>query len=153
MLITMETGITGYHLHQASYHAKHFLFFFISSHTVQTFNSCTSRPDVCQCLVVQTPMDNMSKINKPSTSMAHVNFKPKLLSVVRSSMHPYSGNWVSMGHAVVYYVRAAHAFSAGIKCRHCRIQLIIFPHIFQHFFDLVCFCCIYCFVLGNLPGN
>ena len=26
--------------------------------TVQTFNSCTSRPDVAQCLVVQTPTDN-----------------------------------------------------------------------------------------------
>ena len=29
--------------------------------TVQPFNSCTSRPDVCQCLVVQKPVDNMSK--------------------------------------------------------------------------------------------
>ena len=31
--------------------------------TVQTFNSCTSRQDVCQCLVVQTTMDGMSKIS------------------------------------------------------------------------------------------
>ena len=30
--------------------------------TVQTFNSCTSRPDVCQCLVVETLVDNMSNI-------------------------------------------------------------------------------------------
>ena len=29
--------------------------------TVQTFNSRTSRPDVCQRLFVQTPMDNLSK--------------------------------------------------------------------------------------------
>ena len=31
--------------------------------TVQTFtcNVCTSRPDVCQCMVVQTSMDDMSK--------------------------------------------------------------------------------------------
>ena len=29
--------------------------------TVQTFNSCTSRPDVCQWLVVKTPMVNISK--------------------------------------------------------------------------------------------
>ena len=28
---------------------------------VQRFNSCTSRQDVCQCLVVQTLMDYMSK--------------------------------------------------------------------------------------------
>ena len=28
--------------------------------TVQIINSCTSHPDVCQCLVVQTLMDNMS---------------------------------------------------------------------------------------------
>ena len=35
--------------------------------TVKAFNSCTMRPDFCQCMVVQIPMDNMSK--KPSTSM------------------------------------------------------------------------------------
>ena len=29
--------------------------------TVQSFNSCTSRPGVCQYLVVHTPMANMSK--------------------------------------------------------------------------------------------
>ena len=29
--------------------------------TVQTFNFYISRPDVCQCLVLQTSMDNMSK--------------------------------------------------------------------------------------------
>ena len=33
--------------------------------TVKTFNSCTSRPNVCQCLVVQIHIDNKSK-NKPS---------------------------------------------------------------------------------------
>ena len=27
--------------------------------TIQTFNSCTSRPDVCHSLVVHTPMHNM----------------------------------------------------------------------------------------------
>ena len=39
--------------------------------TVQTFSSCTSRTDVCQCLVVQTLVNNMPK-SKPSTSMTHV---------------------------------------------------------------------------------
>ena len=34
-------------------------------------------------------------------------------------MHQGPGNWVAIGHAVVYYARAAHAFSAGIKCRQC----------------------------------
>ena len=33
-------------------------------------------------------------------------------------MHP--GNWVAIKRAVVYCAQAAHAFSAGIKCRHCR---------------------------------
>ena len=37
----------------------------VSVCTVQTVNSCTSRPGVYQYLVVQTPMDNMSK-NSPS---------------------------------------------------------------------------------------
>ena len=35
-------------------------------------------------------------------------------------MHPCTGDRVAIGRAVVYYARAAHAFSAGIKCRHCR---------------------------------
>ena len=26
---------------------------------------------------------------------------------------------MAIGRAVVYYARAAHIFSAGIKCRHC----------------------------------
>ena len=43
-------------------------------------------------------------------------------SIVRSSMHPYPGNCVAIGHVVVFYARAAHAFSAGIKYWHCIIQ-------------------------------
>ena len=34
-------------------------------------------------------------------------------------MHQYPENWVAIGHAVVYYARAAHAFSAGIKYPYC----------------------------------
>ena len=34
-------------------------------------------------------------------------------------MDPCPGNWVAIGRAVVYYVWAAQAFSAGIKCPHC----------------------------------
>ena len=74
--------------------------------TVHTFNVYTSRPDVCQYLVVQTPIDYMSK-NNPSNSMTHVTFELKLRSVLRS-----------IG-AVVYYARAAHLFSVGIKCQRC----------------------------------
>ena len=87
---------------------------------MQTFNSYISRPDVCQCLVVKTLVDNMSK-NKPSTSMTHVVFETKLRPVVRSSMHPCPGNWVAIGRVVRYDAWAAHAFSAlvGIKCQHC----------------------------------
>ena len=36
--------------------------------TVQSFNSCTSRPEICQCLVVQTTMENMSKNNAKHTN-------------------------------------------------------------------------------------
>ena len=39
--------------------------------TIQIFNSSTSQLDNCQCLVVQTPMDNMSKA-KPSSLMSHL---------------------------------------------------------------------------------
>ena len=70
--------------------------------TGQTFNSCTSRPDICQCLVVQTPMDNMSKY-KPSIPMTHIACKAKLLSVVRFRdlwSHPWPGNWVAIGRTL-----------------------------------------------------
>ena len=45
--------------------------------------------------------------------MTHVACKSKLRSVVRSPMHPCPGNWVAIGREVVYYARAANAFSAG----------------------------------------
>ena len=89
--------------------------------TVQRFDSCTSRPKVCQCLVVQTPMDDMSN-DEPGTSMTnvHVAYKAKLCSVVGSSMqHLQETGWKLFGRSVVYYARSVHAFSAGNKCRHC----------------------------------
>ena len=46
--------------------------------------------------------------------------KSKLRSDLRSFMHPCPGNWVAIGRAVVYCARAAHAFSAEIKCRYCK---------------------------------
>ena len=98
--------------------------------TVQTVNSCTSRPDVCQCLAIQTSMDNMSK-NKPDTSMSQVSSESKLRSVVSSSMHPCPGNWVAIGSAVVYYPRAAQAFDSGIRYRHCRNTCLSCLHLDQ----------------------
>ena len=53
--------------------------------------------------------------------MAHLACEAKQPSVVRSSTHPCPGKWVAIRCAVVYYARAAHAFSAGIKCRHCSL--------------------------------
>ena len=86
--------------------------------TVQTFNSCTSRPDVCKCLVVKALVDNNSK-NKRSTQMTHIAFETKVRSVLKSHTHPCPGNCVATGRVVVNYARAALSFSAGIKCRHC----------------------------------
>ena len=57
--------------------------------------------------------------NKPSTATTQVACESKLRSVVRSSMHPCPENLVAIGRAVVNYAQDAHAFSAGIKCRHC----------------------------------
>ena len=51
--------------------------------------------------------------------MTHLVCESKLRLVVRSSMHPCPGHCVAIGHAVAYFPQAAHAFSAGIKCRHC----------------------------------
>ena len=39
-------------------------------------------------------------------------------------MQPCPGNLVAIGHMVVYYAWAAHAFSAGIKYRHCVIAYL-----------------------------
>ena len=64
-----------------------------SKYTLQTFNSCISRPSVCQCLVVHTPMDNISK------GYAKLNNDPRkcslrIKSVVRPSINQYpKKNW------------------------------------------------------------
>ena len=92
---------------------------FLSLCTEQAFNPCNSRPDVCQCLIVQTSMDGKSK-NRPSIAMIHEVCKSKVRSILRSSMHTCPGNLVAIRRAVAYYAWAAHTFSAGIKCRHCR---------------------------------
>ena len=67
-----------------------------------------------------TQGSHAKKHNKPSTAMAHVPWESKLRLVVNSSMHPRQCNWVAIGRAVVYSVRVVQAYSAGIKCRHCR---------------------------------
>ena len=41
-----------------------------------------------------------------SISMTHVVSESKLRLVVRSCMHPCPGNWVAIGHAVVYFAQA-----------------------------------------------
>ena len=97
---------------------------FVHTYNLQTFNSSTSRPDVWQCLIVHTPMDNMST-NKPNTSMAHIACESKPPSVLRSSIHSYSGNWVLIGCPVVCYARTAHTFGAGIKCLHCTLTFVL----------------------------
>ena len=40
-------------------------------------------------------------------------------------MHSCLGNWVAIGHAVVYFAQTALAFSAGIKCRHCKTYVTV----------------------------
>ena len=80
----------------------------------------------------KSPMANMSK-NKPNILMTHEACESKLRSVVRSSMHPYPGNRVAIGRAVVYYAWAAREFSAGIKCRHCiSVSLVLFRPVIVH---------------------
>ena len=65
--------------------------------------------------------------NSPNTSMTDEPCESKLHSVIRLSIHPCQGNWVATGHTVVYFARAAQAFSAGIKCRHCISYHITVP--------------------------
>ena len=83
----------------------------LNVHTVQTFNPCTSRLGVCQCQVVQTPMDDMLKdnrskhINDPHSLQIETIFSYELIH----SHMPI--NRVAIGRAVMYYDWAAHAFS------------------------------------------
>ena len=87
-------------------------------------NSCSNQADVCKCLVVQTPMDNMSKSKlHVRTSLTHVACDSKLLSVVRSSMPRKVGG--NQGYScVLCCAQAAHAFNAGIKCWHGTFRAI-----------------------------
>ena len=64
--------------------------------------------------------------NKQGTSMAHVACESKLRSVVDHTCIHAKEKCVAIGSAVVYSARAAHIFSAGIKCRHCRICTVVF---------------------------
>ena len=73
---------------------------FVSDFTVQTFNSCTSRPDVCQRLHEQTPTGNMS-IEMSIKTQKHSNdpssLRIKVMFICRSLMHPSPGNWLANG--------------------------------------------------------
>ena len=75
----------------------------------------------------------MSKTTS-SISMTHVACESKLRSIVRPSVHPRPGNLVAIRSAVVYYVRDARAFSAGIKCRHCIFSCILVRHVWRPFY-------------------
>ena len=88
-------------------------------HTVQAFYSCTSRPDVSQCLLVQHQRITWHW-NKPGKSLTQVACESMLRSVVRSCIQPCLGNWVEIVRAVVYCARAAHYYTATgtIELRH-----------------------------------
>ena len=67
----------------------------VHMYTVQKLNSCTSRPDACQCLLVQTPMDNMSK----GSSRIKATFS---CEVRDPWSHPCEESWEAIRCAVVY---------------------------------------------------
>ena len=98
--VTSRLGGARQHNHQAN------------NPMVQALSSCISRPDICQCLVVQTPMDNI-----PKAYAMHINYPRRLRisSVVWSFLNPCQEIWVAIGRADVYYARATHAFSVGSK--------------------------------------
>ena len=56
-------------------------------------------------------------------------FRKKLINyIVNTTVQTfeYPGNWVLIWRAIVYYARAANAFGAETKCRHCIHRLQIF---------------------------
>ena len=84
------------------------------SSTVQTFNCCTSRPDVCQRLVVQKIMDNVKSFAKDTNDTRSLRINATFsCEVIQASMSmELDGIW---------------AFSAGIKCRTVECPYPIFP--------------------------
>ena len=87
-------------------------------YTVPKFISCNSRTNVCQCMVVQTSRNNKkSQVLCCPAELANQIY-------VQLGDHPCPGNWSAIGHAVVYYARDAHAFSAGNNCRHCTASIL-----------------------------
>ena len=47
--------------------------------------------------------------------MTHVGCEFKDRPVEMLAMHPFTGNWLAIGCAVVYHAWGEQAFSAGIK--------------------------------------
>ena len=66
VLLSMKLAATMARLVQNRFNPTMLRKGYYSPARVQAFNSCTSRPDVCQCLVVQILRDKVSK-NKPIT--------------------------------------------------------------------------------------
>ena len=50
--------------------------------------------------------------------MEHLKTGAQLFEVI---MHPCKGHWWAIRSVVVCHAQAAHAFGAGIKCRHCTL--------------------------------
>ena len=67
-------------------------------------------------------MDSMSEI-KPNTLMTLRGLRIKATFSLWSYMHLLPGNWVAIGHTVMYYARVAHTFNAGIKFLRCILIL------------------------------
>ena len=66
--------------------------------------------------------------------------------------HPWPGNWVAIGRAVVYYAWAGHAYSTGFKYRHCTLKIISYWFLKQFlYFSAVC-CQVYLHYSSGVAG-
>ena len=92
--------------------------------TVQPFNSCTSRPDVCQCLVVKFVWITCPKQAKYIIDTRCLRNKASLFSfeVIHTPMvRKMVGNRAC---GCVLCLGCPCSYSAGIKCRHCRSTVL-----------------------------
>ena len=88
--------------------------------TVQTFTYYTSRADVWQRLVAQTPMDNKSEKTSNGTRSLR-NEATFSCEVIHAYITKTRGGNQACGHVLC---TGCHAFSAGIKCWHYRVWLV-----------------------------
>ena len=86
---------------------------------VQTFTSCTSVPDICQCLVVESPMETHVKIYEIKILVKHINGQ-RTCSLRIKATFSCEVIHASMCRKLGCNQACNRVLRAGIKCYFCQ---------------------------------